>query len=80
VAPQSGVKYFLRPLRLRILLVMSVMRCPGECGNLATFRQNPAYRFRPSAPEYLYDCPHCGRSLPLEGEQDLHSTREPAFA
>ncbi len=75
--PQNGVKIFLGPLVFRILLVMSVMQCPRGCGHVATFRQNPAFRFRASAPEYLFDCEWCGRSLPLDEEQDL---RTPALA
>ncbi len=55
---------------------MSQMQCPRGCGSIAAFRQNPAYRLRPSAPEYLYDCPQCGRSLPLSDEQDVLDTRE----
>jgi hypothetical protein len=56
---------------------MSFMQCPRDCGSVAAFRQNPAFRLRPGVPEFLYDCPSCGRSLPLDEEQhELHTTRE----
>jgi hypothetical protein len=47
---------------------MSVMLCPRDCGNLAAVRQNPVASLRPGLPEYLFDCPSCGRSLPLPAE------------